>query len=155
VAVLLLPLIWWIVSERKKLASLEAEAARIESVLNLPVDSGTKAEQDRIRAEHEMVTAAQARWSALRFVLEPRRYPVAHLDGLSRCLAASDVVLTRFESKITEVTVAGTASSAMDAYKYFNAVAKDGALGVYSWSMVQPLIGADGAATFEMKGAMR
>lgn len=155
VALLLLPLIWWIISERKKLASLEAEAARIESALNIPVDTGVKAEQDRIRAEHELVTAAQARWAALRLALEPRRYPAAHLDGLSRCLTASDVVLTRFESKITEVTVAGTARSAMDAYAYFNAVSKDSALGVYGWSMVQPLIGADGAASFEMKGAMR
>jgi hypothetical protein len=155
VALFLLPLIWWIASERKKLAALEAEAARIESALNLPVDTGVKAEQDRIRAEHELVTAAQARWAALRLALEPRRYPAAHLDGLSRCLTASDVVLTRFESKITEVTVAGTARSAMDAYTYFNAVSKDSALGVYGWSMVQPLIGADGAATFEMKGAMR
>jgi hypothetical protein len=84
VALLLLPLIWWIISERKKLASLEAEAARIESALNIPVDTGVKAEQDRIRAEHELVTAAQARWAALRLALEPRRYPAAHLDGLSR-----------------------------------------------------------------------
>jgi hypothetical protein len=155
VALLLVPLIWWIISEKRKLAALEAEAARIESVLNLPVDTGVKAEQDRIRAEHELVTAAQARWAALRLALEPRRYPAAHLDGLSRCLTAADVVLTRFETKVTEVTVAGTARSAMDAYSYFNAVSKDSALGVYSWSMVQPLIGADGAATFEMKGAMR
>lgn len=155
VALLGLPLLVWILIEKKKLASLEAEAARIESALALPVDPGKNAEQDRIRAEHELVAAAQARWTALRLALEPRRYPAAHLDGLSRCLTAADVVLTRFESKISEVTVAGTARSARDAYNYFNAVGKDGPLGVYSWSMVQPLLAADGSATFEMKGAMR
>jgi len=151
---LALPLIWWVYGEQRKLAALEAEAARIETTLNIP-NSGQKADQDRIRAEHELVTAAQARWAALRNALEPRRYPVAHLDGLSRCITAADVVLTRFESKVSEVTVAGSARSAMDAYNYFNAVSKDGPLGVYSWSMLAPLIGADGAASFEIKGKMR
>jgi hypothetical protein len=48
--------------------------------------------------------------------LEPRRYPVAHLDALTRCLSAADVVLVRFESKVSDVSVSGTARSAMDAY---------------------------------------
>jgi hypothetical protein len=87
--------------------------------------------------------------------LEPRRYPVAHLDGLTRCLTSGDVVLTRFESKVSDVSVGGTARTAMDAYNYFNAVSADSALGVYSWSMLQPSIGADGSATFEIKGKMR
>jgi hypothetical protein len=97
----------------------------------------------------------QARWSSLRNALEPRRYPVAILDGFARCLSAADVVLTRFESKAADLAVSGTARSAMDAYNYFNAVNKDGALGVYSWSMIQPTIGADGSASFEIKGKMR
>jgi hypothetical protein len=155
VAVLALPAIWWLHGERKKLHALEAEAARIESALNIASDPRQKADQDRIRAEHETVTAAQARWSELRMALEPRRYPVAHLDGLARCLAAADVVLTRFEMKVADVTVAGTARSAMDAYKYFNAVNKDSALGVYAWSMLPPVLGSDGAASFELKGKMR
>ena len=87
--------------------------------------------------------------------LEPRRYPVATLDALSRCLTASDVVLTRFESKMADATVSGTARSAMDAYNYFNAVNKDPTLGVYAWSMLPPTIAANGSATFEIKGKMR
>jgi hypothetical protein len=154
-AALALPFVWWLYGERKKLGALEMEAARIESTLNAPSNSAEKADQDRIRAEHELVTAAQARWSALRNAIEPRRYPVAHLDGLSRCLTAADVVLTRFELKLADVTVAGTARSAMDAYKYFNAVSKDGPLGVYAWSMQPPGISSDGSASFEMKGKMR
>ena len=51
--------------------------------------------------------------------------------------------------------VVGNARSAMDAYNYFNAVSKDGSLGVYAWSMAQPAIGADGSASFELKGKMR
>src|SRR4029079_11312303 len=149
------PVIWWLWGERKKLSALEAEAARIESALNIAADPRQKADQDRIRAEHDAVTAAQARWSELRMALEPRRYLVAHLDGLARCLVTADVVLTRFEMKVADLTVAGTARSAMDAYKYFNAVSKDGALGVYAWSMLPPIIGSDGSASFELKGKMR
>ena len=154
-ALLAVPMIWWVANERKKLAQVEAEAARIEAALNVPSDSGQKADQDRIRAEHELVTAAQARWAALRNALEPRRYPAAHLDGLSRCLTAGDVVLTRFELKLADVTVAGTARSPMDAYNYFNAVNKDAGLGVYAWTMLPPTIAADGSASFELKGKMR
>ena len=64
-------------------------------------------------------------------------------------------MLTRFESKVTEIAASATARSAMDAYNYFNAVSKDGSLGVYAWSMAQPAIGADGTASFELKGKMR
>jgi hypothetical protein len=145
----------WVLGERKKLHALEAEAARIESTLNINQSTGGSAEQDRLRAEHAVVTAAQARWAALRMALEPRRYPVAHLDALSRCLGVADVVLTRFESKLADASVAGTARSAMDAYNYFNAVSKDAALGVYAWTMLPPIIAANGSATFEMKGKMR
>ena len=155
VAAVILPLLGWVYSQHRKLTKLEDEAARMEATLNIPSTSGKGPEQDRIRAENELVTSAQARWTALRMALEPRRYPVAHLDGLSRCLAAGDVVLTRFESKLADVSVSGTARSAMDAYHYFNAVNKDGPLGVYAWSMLQPTIGADGSATFEIKGKMR
>ena len=153
---LIAPVALWIIDERKKLLTVEAEAARIENTLNIPTASGAdQAGQEKIRAEHDLVTAAQSRWTALRMALEPRRYPVAHLDGLTRCLSAADVVLTRFESKVSEMSVSGTARSAMDAYNYYNAVNKDGPLGVYAWSMVQPSIGIDGSASFEIKGKMR
>ena len=155
IAALVLPVLLLIYGERKKLSALEAEAERIEATLDVPGAGEKQADQDRIRGEHEFVTAAQARWAALRMALEPRRYPVAHLDGLTRCLTAGDVMLTRFESKVSEISVGGVARSAMDAYNYFNAVSADGPLGVYSWSMLQPGIGADGSATFEIKGKMR
>ena len=153
---LIVPVLWWIYGERKKLIDLEFEAARIEATLNIPTTgtvNGT--DQERIRAENEIVTAGQARWAALRMALEPRRYPVAILDAFSRCLTVADVVLTRFESKVADLSVGGTARTAKDAYTYFNAISTDGPLGVYAWSMLQPSIGADGSATFEIKGKMR
>ena len=156
IALLLVPVLWWFYSQRKKLTGLEAEAARIEMTLNIPTAAtGDGADQERIRAENEIVTAGQARWAALRMALEPRRYPVAILDGFSRCLPAADVVLTRFESKVADLSVSGTARTAKDAYTYFNAIGKDGPLGVYAWTMLAPTIGADGSASFEIKGKMR
>jgi hypothetical protein len=153
-ALALLPLApaWWIYEKHRELTKVEAEAARMESTLDVPADTAADAE---VRAGHALVTAAQARWTALRTALEPRRYPVAHLEGLTRCLAAADVVLTRFESKVSEVSVSGTARSAMDAYNYLNAVNADKPLGVYAWSMAQPALANDGTANFELKGKMR
>jgi hypothetical protein len=124
--------------------------------LNVPsASSGEKAEQERIRTEHELVTAVQARWGALRMALEPRRYPCRSPRRIESLHDRADVVLTRFESKVSEVTVAGTARSPMDAYNYFNAVSKDGPLAVYGWSMLPPSISGDGSASFEIKGKMR
>jgi hypothetical protein len=155
-AALVLPPAWWMYEQRQKLGKLEAEATRIEATLDIPgVSPADAAEQERLRGDHDLVTAAQTRWTALRMAVDPKRYPVAHLDGLTRCLGAADVVLTRFESKVVEVSVSGTARSAMDAYHYFNAVGKDGPLGVYAWNMAQPSIGSDGSASFELKGKMR
>ncbi len=153
-AVALLPAApaWWMYEKHRELTKVEAEAARMESTLDVPTDTTADAE---VRAGHELVTAAQARWTSLRMALEPRRYPVAHLEGLTRCLSAADVVLTRFESKVSELSVSGTARSAMDAYNYFNAVSADKPLGVYAWSMAQPSIANDGTANFELKGKMR
>ena len=77
------------------------------------------------------------------------------LNGLTRCIPGGGVVIGRFECKVTELTAAGTARTAMEAYAYFNAVSRDKELGVYNWSMVQPTIAADGTANFELKGQMR
>ena len=124
-------------------------------LFHLPESMSPRRGWNVYRAENEIVTAGQARWAALRMALEPRRYPVAQLDGFARCITAADVVLTRFESKAADLSVSGTARSAKDAYTFFNAVSKDGPLGVYAWSMLQPTIAADGSATFEIKGKMR
>jgi hypothetical protein len=146
------PPAWWIYDRRSELAKVETEAARMESTLDVPTEATADAE---VREGHDLVAAAQNRWSSLRMALEPRRYPVSHLEGLTRCMSAADVVLTRFESKVAEVSVGGTARSATDAYGFFNAVTADAPLGVYAWSMLQPTIGADGTANFELKGKMR
>jgi hypothetical protein len=140
----------WAAGERGKLVALEREAARMESAVSASstVASQLKADQDRVRA-------AQERWSSLRLALDSKRYPLAILNGLTRCIPGGGVVIGRFESKVSELTVTGTARSATEAYAYFNAVRQDADLGVYAWSMVEPGIAADATATFQIKGQMR
>jgi hypothetical protein len=140
----------WAAREHGKLIALEREAARMEAAV--PV---TSTAASRLKADQDRVRAAQERWSALRLALDAKRYPLSILNGLTRCIPAGGVVLSRFESKVSEVTVTGTARSASEAYTYFNAVRQDADLGVYSWSMVEPGIAADATATFQIKGQMR
>ena len=142
--------LWWGFAQRAKLAALERRAAQLEGAV-----SAASGETGKLQAEQDRVRAAQERWAALHLALEPRRYPLMILNGLTRCIPAGGVVLGRFESKVSELSAAGTARSAMEAYTYFNAVSQDKELGVYGWSMVQPAIAADGTATFELKGQMR
>lgn len=139
-----------VVRQHHKLVALEQEAARIEAAV-----SAASGQTSQLQADMNRVRAAQERWSALRLALEPRRYPLIVLNGLTRCIPGGGVVLGRFESKISELTVTGTSRSAMEAYTYFNAVRQDQQLGVYGWSMAQPTIAADGTATFQIKGQMR
>ena len=141
----------WAAGERGKLVALEREAARMENAVSGVVDGGEPVEGrsgSRPRRAGTLVVApARARTS--------KRYPLAILNGLTRCIPGGGVVIGRFESKVSELTVTGTARSAMEAYAYFNAVRQDADLGVYAWSMVEPGIAADGTATFQIKGQMR
>ena len=150
VAALILLGLWWGFAQRAKLAVLERKAAQLEGAV-----SAASGETGKVRAEQDRVRAAQERWAGLHLALEPRRYPLVVLNGLTRCLPGGAVVLARFECKVAELSATGTARSAMDAYAYFNAVSQDKELGVYSWSMIQPAIAADGTANFELKGQMR
>ncbi len=158
-------LVWWrraaaaavlvlagagLVRWHRGLLAVEAEAARLEAAV-----SSTAGEKSALQAAQEKVRATQERWSALKLALEPRRYPLAVLDGLTRCQPEGGVVLGRFEFKNAEVTATGSARTATEAYHYLNAVADDKRLAVMAWSMPQPAIAADGTATFELKGRMR
>lgn len=137
-------LLWW-GSAQAKLAALEKEAARLEATV-----------QENTAAEGPSPgRAARERWMALRMALDPRRYPLVHLNALTRCMGEGGVVLARFESKTSELSARGAARTPADAYAFFNAVNADRELGVFSWSMAQPTITKDGAAIFEIKGKMR
>ncbi len=149
-AVLLLALggIW---SKHRQLVRLEKKAVELEAAVNAPRgdDAGSS------NGANRQVRATQQRWNELSLALEPRRYPLGHLNALARCQSAGDVVMRRFESKVSHVTMLGTARSAGDAYAYFNAVRADRELSLYGWSMVQPRLEGDGTAHFEITGKLR
>lgn len=138
----------WLFSKHQALLRLEKRAAELEAQVNAAPAANEDAGQKRIRA-------IQQQWNDLRLALEPRRYPLMHLNALTRCQSAGEVVIRRFESKISQITVLGTARSAGDAYAYFNAIRADKELSLYGWSMVQPRLEEDGSAFFEITGKLR
>ena len=133
--------------QRTKVRDLEAEAARLEAQVNAGAS-----EAGRVQGEQSRLKDIQDRWSALRPAVEPRRYPLRHLNALARCLGTTSAVLTRFESKPDALSVSGTARSAGDAYAVFNAMRAEPDLGMHTWSMPQPNLAADGTATFVITG---
>lgn len=140
----------WALMQYRKLAALEGEARRMEEALQ--VSAGPAGEAARIR---ERVRNAQELWNGLRMALDPKRYPLIQLNSLTRCLGDTGAVFWRFESKGSELSVAGTARSAGDAYRYFTAVSGDRDLSIFAWSMAQPTISEDGRARFEIKGRLK
>lgn len=144
-----LVLLWGAIQYRE-LADLERRAAALEESVN--ASAGTGQQEKMLR---ENVRATQERWHDLRMALEPRRYPMIHLNSITRCLGGDGVVLSRFESKGPDLAVSGTAQSAREAYSYYTAVSSDPELRIYSWSMVQPVLADNGTASFQIKGKMR
>lgn len=140
---------WWF-SQTRSLAALEKRAAELENRVNAGAGDhlAEKAISDRVRATQE-------RWQGLRMVLDPRRYPMVHLNSLTKCLGDGGIVLGRFESKGPDLAVTGTADSAAQAYTFYTSVNTDADLRVYEWSMVEPVIAANGTASFNLKGKMR
>jgi Tfp pilus assembly protein PilN len=101
------------------------------------------------------VRSASERWRAMRDVIEPRRYPLRHLDHVARVMPEGGVVLGDFESKGAEVTLRGRARAAGEAFAFVRSLNADEEARLFGWSMPEPQVGEDGSATFEIKGAMR
>ncbi|MEZ5324521.1 MAG: hypothetical protein R3F19_05615 [Verrucomicrobiales bacterium] len=101
------------------------------------------------------VQQAQARWNALRPVLEPKRYPLVHLSHIARVMPGGGVRITDFESKIKEVVVKGAARDTAAAYEMLRLMKEDEELKVYNWEMPQPTLQRDSRASFEIKGKLR
>ena len=142
-------LLWW-QQQHGRLLALEAEANRLSEAVT--ASSGATAEA---RAGTELMRGTQQRWQALRMALESKRYPLIHLNHLTRCLGDDSIVLTRFETRGPDVSVSGTAQSAGEAYHYFTTVTADQDLKICAWSMAEPALTDDGTARFELKGKMR
>lgn len=142
--------LWWWQQQHRQLLALESEANRLGAAVT--ASSGATAEA---RAGTELMRGTQQRWQSLRMALEPKRYPLVHLNHLTRCLGDDSIVLTRFETRGPDVSLSGTAQSAGEAYHYFTTVNADQDLKICAWSMAEPALKNDGTANFELKGKMR
>ncbi|MDB6071587.1 MAG: hypothetical protein JWL81_2758 [Verrucomicrobiales bacterium] len=141
---------WWGTEKWRTLTGLERQATQLEEALL--ASSGANQQEKQVR---DRVRATQERWQGLKMALEPKRYPVVQLNSFTKCLGGGQVVLTRFESKGPELSVSGAAQSAMEAYQYYTAVNSEPDLRLFEWSMIQPTIAPNGAASFQIKGKMR
>lgn len=141
---------WWGSGKWLGLTRLERQATQLEEALL--ASSGANQQEKLAR---DRVRATQERWQGLKMALEPKRYPVVQLNSFTKCLGSGQVVLTRFESKGPELSLSGAAQSAMEAYQYYTAVNSEPELRLFEWSMIQPTIAPNGAATFQIKGKMR
>ena len=63
-------------------------------------------------------SAAQTRWIAMANAIEPRRYPLVQLNSISQVMPADGVILTNYESKISEVKIQGKANSATAVFDF-------------------------------------
>ncbi len=149
-AALLAAALYGTIQPFRALAALENQAAHMDQAINAA--SGSNLQQ---KALSDLVRASQERWSALRMALDSRRYPLIQLNHLTRTLGQGNLVLERFEAKGPDLSLSGTAQSALEAYRYFSAINTDPDLRLYDWSMVQPVLAATGTASFQIKGKMR
>ena len=128
---------------KSQLDALEAQIPNLEKQVDKTKDVAAK------------VQKAQARWNALRPVLEPKRYPLVHLSHIARVMPGGGIRVTDFESKIKEVIVKGIARDTAAAYEMLRLVKENEELKVYNWDMPQPTVQNDSRASFEIKGNLR
>lgn len=123
---------------------LAIENARLKKALD--------AEEARVAA----VSAAQARWAALRPALDPDLYPVERLLQASLLMPADGLRLTIFEQSVEDgalrVLIIGEAASPQAAFAFSESVRTHPAWSMFQWQIPQPAILPNNAARFRMEG---
>ncbi len=97
---------------------------------------------------------SQTRWQALANVIEPRRYPVVQLNTIAQVMPPDGVILTEFQTKISEVRITGKANSAKAVFDFMENLNQNPELSaIYKWSRKkEPSLDDDGTAHFEFIG---
>lgn len=99
-------------------------------------------------------SASQTRWKALANVLDPQRYPLVQLNTISEVMPPDGVILTEFQTKISEVRLYGKANGAKAVFEFMENLNQHPELSaIYQWSRKkEPNIDDDGSASFEFIG---
>lgn len=102
-------------------------------------------------------SAAQTRWKALANVIEPARYPTVQLNTISQVMPPDGVILTSFQTKISEVSLRGQANSAKAVFDFMENLNENPELSaIYNWSRKkEPSLDDDGTASFEFIGKLK
>lgn len=98
------------------------------------------------------VRESAERWRQLQPSLNPNRFPVVQLDLMTRLMPPSGLVITKFESRPDRVRLEGTARDAQVAFQFYEDIRADPRLRDFDWSMPQPRVRDDRAASFTIQG---
>lgn len=130
---------------RDKLSGIEAEIAAQEE--NLGENSASSATH----------AAARERWKAMANAVDPLRYPLVQLNTISQVMPPDGVILSSFETKISEAKLNGKANSAKAVFDFLENLNAEPQLGqVYRWSRKkEPSLDDDGTAHFELIGKLK
>lgn len=116
-------------------------------------------EESTVETKENVVTAddSSKRWHAFRDAIDTQRYPLVQLNQIALIMPPDGVILRRFETKLTEVKIQGTANRAKAVFDFLDQLNGDPELSaVYSWSRKEePRIDDDGSATFELIGKQK
>ncbi len=130
---------------RNHLADLQAQIDGQQQ--NLGVNSATSAKH----------SASEERWDAMANALEPRRYPLVQLNTISQIMPPDGVILSEYETKISEVKLEGRANSAKAVFDFLENLNQHPELSaVHRWSRKQePRLDDDGTAHFQIIGKLK
>ncbi len=130
---------------RDRLTDLQAKIDAQEE--NLGTNSANSADH----------AAARTRWRAMANAIDPQRYPMVQLNAISQVMPPDGVVLSSFETKISEVKLQGKANSAKAVFDFLeNLNVHPHLSAVYHWSRKkEPNLDDDGTAHFELIGKLK
>lgn len=101
--------------------------------------------------------ASEARWKAMANAIDPLRYPLLQFNKIAEVMPPDGVILSRYETKITEVRLRGHANNAKGVFDFLDNLNAHPELGaVHRWSRKrEPSLDDDGTANFEIIGKLR
>lgn len=108
-------------------------------------------------SESATYSASQERWEAMANVIDTRRYPLLQLNAISQVMPPDGVVLSNFETKISEAKLQGQANSAKAVFDFLENLNQHPELSAtYRWSRKEePRLDDDGTASFELIGKLK
>lgn len=107
------------------------------------------------RPQVEEIVLAEQRWQAVEPAVDARHFPLVQLNEIAAAMPPSGVVIREFRTSGQSVTVQGQARDVQLAHGLVEALNKDQRLRGYAWTMPNPKMEKNNAASFEIRGAWK